>query len=328
MKQILINKSIAYGAKSGGGTITKDEINLLDTGAIAIFTEQGVLITAANASTVLIDVKKIYFAVGNQAATSKSLISVPVPRVGIKYKKQAYVAPVLLTKFVGSDGTIGSFNLPTLVVRDEALMKIIDTTPGLRTIGAVDSQEIFRYNTDVRSGDTATTIANRIIANINADPNRIVNAVAVGATTGINLTAINVGTTFSIALDGIYINATIEQPEGTVGSSVAMKFGEGTYDQMLALEDLYSVERGNTNRLALPQLYYTPNSLAVAGTTYDTYTINWNGEREISTGRQDTYHFDLVIAMPAAATQQANFETIMAEVFAGMFSTSDQESGI
>ena len=328
MKHILVNKSIAYAAKVGGGTITKNEINLLDTGAIAVFTEEGVLVTAANAATVLDDVKKFYMAVGNQAAASKSIITVPIPRTGTNYTKTEYLAPVQLVKFVGNDGTIGALNYPTLIARDEATLKIIDTTPGLRTIGSVSRQEIFRYGTSVRTGDTAAAITLRIIANINADPDRIVNAAGVNSNTGISLTAIGAGTTFSVALDGILINATVEQPEGTVGASVAMRFGKGTYDQVASLEDLYSVERGQTNRTHLAGLYYTANSLAVAGATYDIYTFTFNGSREISTGRQETYHFDILVAMPDAATQQANFETIMAEMFGGLVATSPAEIGV
>lgn len=327
MKQILVNRSIAYAAKVGGGTITKNEINLLDTGAIAIFTEAGVLVTAANAATALDDVKKFSIAVGNQNAASKSIISVPIPRVGTDYTKQIYVAPVQLTKFIGNDGTIGALNYPTLIAGQEAFIKIINTTSGLRTVGAVEEQEIFRHSTVVKTGDTAAAITLRLIADINANPDRIVNATGVNSNTGINLTTIVIGTTFSIALDGILINATVEQPEGTVGSSVAMKFGENTSDQILSLEDLYSVERGNMNRISLPQLYYTANNLTVSGTTYDTYTFKYNGVRQIATGEQNTSPFEIIVAMPVSATQQANFETIMLEMFGGVFSTSPIEQG-
>lgn len=329
MKQILVNKSIALNAKVGGGTISGiNEINLLDTGAIAVFTEGNVMITVANAGTVLSDVKNFYIAVGNQNAASKTIISTLIPRIGTTAKKQVYVAPVKLTKFIGNDGTIGALNNPTLVAGQEAFIRIVDTTPGLRTIGAVDKQEVFRYTENVIAGDTINTVITRIIARINADVNRIVNATVVGAQVGINVTAIDYGTTFSIALDGILVGATIEQPEGTVGSSVAINFGKGTSDQISALEDAYSVERGNTNRINLPAQYFNLNSLVVSGSTYDTYTFAHSGNRKTSTGTQNTFNFETIVAMPASATQQANFETLLTEIFVGTTLATPAETGV
>jgi hypothetical protein len=326
MKQILVTKSIAYAAKAGGGTITGiNEINLLDTGAIAIFTENNFMLTAANVAANSPDVKKFYIAVGNQTPASKTYISQLIPRMLLDYIKKAYVAPVKLVKFIGSDGTIGAFNFPTLVAGQSAFIRITDTTPGLRTTGTVYDTEIKRYEYIVQTGDTATIVANKLIAMINADPDSIAVAAAVGATTGIQLTAKNFGTTFSISLDGVMVNSTKEEPESTLpGSSVAIKYGDGTSDQILALEQLYSPERGNDNQVHLTDYYYSlrNNSNVVGGATYDTYTFAWNGRITISLGEQHTYRFETVLAMPAAATQQANFETIMADLV-GNFENSE-----
>lgn len=327
MKQMLVTKSIAYAAKAGGGTISGiNEINLLDTGAIAVFTATNVLVTAANVATTSVDVKHFYIAVGNQTAASKTYISQLIPRILLNYIKRAYVAPVKLVKFIGSDATIGAFNMPTLVAGQSAFIRITDTTPGLRTTGTVYDTEVKRYEYIVQTGDTATIIANKLIAMINADLDSIVVATAVGSTTGINLTAKNFGTTFSISLDGVLISSTKEEPESALpGSSVAIKYGEGTSDQISALELTYSTERGNDNQIHLPQYYYNIITNVVGGATYDSYTFAWNGRRDTSLGEQLTYRFETVVAMPAAATQQANFETIMLELV-GNFENS--ESGI
>jgi hypothetical protein len=325
MKQLQVTKSIAYAAKVGGGTISGiNEINLLDTGAIAVFTADNFMLTAANVAANSPDVKSFYIAVGNQAASGKTYISQLIPRLGLDYRKKAYVAPVKNVKFIGSDGAIGAFNMGTLVAGTEAFVKIIDTTPGLRTVGSVYDNEVKRYSTIVKTGDTETLIANRLITAINADTDSIVVAAAVGATTGINLTAKNFGTTFSIALDGVLINSTKEEVEGTTpgAAAVAMKIGDGTSDQIAALELFYSTERGNTNQAWLPQYYYTVPTNVVSGATYDTYTFAWNGVRVIANERQDTYRFESLVAMPAAATQQANFETIMLEIV-GNFENSE-----
>ena len=327
MKQILVNKSIAYAAKVGGGTISGvNEIDLLDTGAVAVFTANNVLVTAANAAAVSPDVKEFYIAVGNQqnvSGGSKTYISTLIPRMLLDYRKQAYVAPVKEVQYIGSDGTIGAFNMGTLVAGTEAFVRITDTTPGLRTMGSVYENEIKRYATLVITGDTETTVANRLITAINADTDSIVVAAAVGATTGIRLTAKEFGTTFNVSLDGVLIYATKETPTATLpGASVAVNYGKGTSTQMSALELQYSTERGNTNQIHLANYYYNVVSNIVSGATYDTYTYAWNGNRNTALGKQETYRFELVVAMPAAATQQANFETIMAE-FVGNFENSE-----
>ena len=330
MKQILVNKSIAYAAKVNGGTISGiNELNLLDTGAIALFTEDNVMITAANCATVSSDSKAFYIAVGNQATASKTQVSSLIPRMLLDYRKQAYVAPVKLVKYVGYDGTTAgtAFNFPgTLISGTEAFMRITDTTPGLRTMGSVYENEIKRYSTLVITGDTNTTIANRLITAINADPNSIVTAAAVGSTTGISLTAKDYGTTFNVSMDGIMIYTSNVSPEGSVpGVSVAVDYGKGTSDQIAALELTYSTERGNTNQLILPQYYYNVTSNVVSGATYDTYTFAWNGKRNTALGNQDTYRFEIIVAMPHSATQQANFETMMVE-FVGHFENSETGS--
>lgn len=325
MKQVQVTKSIAYAAKAGGGTIAGiNEINLLDTGAIAVFTADNVLLTAANVAATSPDVKFFYIAVGNQAASGKTYISQPIPRMNLDYRKKAYVAPVKNVKFIGSDGTTGAFNMGTLVAGTEAFIRITDTTPGLRTVGSVYDNEVKRYSTVVKTGDTETAIANRLITAINNDSDSIVVATAVGSTTGINLTAKNFGTTFSISLDGILINATKYEVEGSNPNTtaVAMKIGDGTYDQIAALELTYSTERGNTNQVSLPQYYYNVPSNAVSGGTYDTYTFAWNGQRVTAQEPQGTYRFESIVAMPNAATQQANFETIMLEIV-GNFENSE-----
>lgn len=327
MKQILVNKSIAYGAKTGGGTISGiNEIDLLDTGAVAVFTEMNVLVTAANAPVVSPDVKNFYIAVGNQGTDSKTYISSLIPRMLLNYSKKDYVAPVKQVSFVGFDGAIGAFNFGTLVAGTEAFMRITDTTPGLRTLGSVYENEIKRYSTVVAVGDTDTLIANRLIAAINADPDSIVVAAAVGATTGIELTAKEFGTTFNISLDGIMIYTTREEPTSTLpGASIAINYGEGTVEQVTALELQYSTERGNDNQIHLPQFYYKVTTNIVAGETYDIYTYSWNGKRSTSLGNQDTYRYEVLVAMPDGALQQANFETIMLE-FVGNFENSETGS--
>lgn len=330
MKQIFVSKNIAYAAKVGGGTISGiNEINLLDTGSIAVFTEKNELLTAANAAATLLDKKSIYIAVGNVANSTqtKTYVSVPIPRLNITYIKTAYVAPVAAIKYIGFDGTTAGtqLNYPTLVVGDEAMIKITDTTLAFRTFAT----DVKRYSTVVRTGDTAALITARLVTAINADLDSIVTAAGVSSNTGISLTAKDAAASFDIALDGILINATIEEAGGvTPGVAVATTFGEGTSDQITALEDNYATERGNTNRIWQSQFWYTNTSLVVSGTTYNVYTITWNGKRTISLGEQNTYLQRVRVAIPSSGTVPTTaFEAVMAETFGGVYSTSKIEPG-
>lgn len=334
MKQAVVTRNVAYALNNAGSpaAITSiNAINTLDTGSLAIFTEGGVLVTAANMGTVLDDVRKCYFAVGNQqsAATAKSMITVPFPRIGsVTYNKQTYTAPVKLRKFIGSDGTVGSLNMPTYYNGSVATLKITDTTPGLRTVTTEYLPEQFRYQYTGIPGDTNNTMITKLIAAINLDPDRIVDLTVVGSQVGIQIDARNFGTTFAISLDDALVGATVEQPEGSVvGASVAINYGIGTYDAVQSLEDNYSVERGNTNRTYFPIQYYSNPALSLSGSTYNLYTIEWDDYRSMPNGFQPTNRFEIVVAIPTGTALATSFETIMAEVFAGTISTSPVETG-
>jgi len=61
MKEIVIAKAVTYSAKVGGGTISGyNEVNLLLPGAVAIFTEDEVLITTATLPAAIANVKQFY----------------------------------------------------------------------------------------------------------------------------------------------------------------------------------------------------------------------------------------------------------------------------
>jgi hypothetical protein len=330
MKQMIISKQIAYAAKVGGGTISGiNELHLLDTGAIACFAEDNTILTAAGAATELTDKKRFYIAVGNQLDASKSILCKLIPRFGTDYKKTAYTAPVKQKKFVGNDGTTGgtALNIPTTpTVGDEGQVMISDTTDGMRSVG----NDTKRYSTNWIAGDTAATFTARLITIINADIDAIVVAVGVATNTGISLEVKDANSTFEVSVNGLLQSATIEEKGGTIeGVSVAPTFGEGTYDQVVAMEDEANLNRGDSKSIEHTDKFFKTTSLAVSGVTYNIYTFYWLGKRATATGEQNTYTHEVKVAIPSSGTAPTTaFETIMAEVFGGMFSTSDQESGI
>lgn len=340
MKQILIGTQLAYAAKAGGGTISGiKEINLLDIGAIAFFADDNTMLTTANAVTTLADKKSWYAAVGGDPKGAGSMISSHIPRLYSRVDKKAYVAPVNQVSFIGSDGTQGSVNFPgTLVAGTEAIIRLTKTTLGLRTIGSVYENEIKRYSEVVKTGDTVTTILNRLIVDINADVTNgnggFVNATAVGSTTGINLTTIDSHDTFAISLDGIAINANVgengmmDRVVGSASASVAITYGEGIPSEIGALELAFSTEKGNTNQIWLPQYYYTQASLVNPNLNYDKTTISFSGERRTALGNQNTYQFEIILAVPNSGTNPgATIKTLLDDIYQGVYGISPVESG-
>lgn len=317
MRSIVIAKdSLAYAAKIGGGVISGiNEVNLLADGAVAVFTDKSEMVTAANVATILIDKKGIYFAVGSGAAATGAYITPHVIRWGAGYVKRAYQAPLKQVQFIGFNGTTGSLNLPTLIAGAEAFVKIVNRTENGRIMGTMYVNEIKSYNYVVKTGDTDTIVVNAIVTAINNDPDSQVVAAVVSTTPtlGISLTNKLFGTVMELALDGIFVNAT-KTDDGTNGS-VVVRYGEGTYDQVLALEDSYSPGRGNTNKLMQAALWYSAPKMAVSGKTYDQYAITWTGMNNRETGSQTTVNNTLNVALPVGVAAQATFETIMAQVF-------------
>lgn len=316
MNKIIVAKSTTYGAKIGGGVVAGiNETNQLADGAIGIFSEAGVLLTAANVVASMADKKKIYIAVGSGDATLGADTTEWIPRLKTNYSKTNYLAPAKVRQFIGSNGTSGDLNEPTLVEGDEAFIRITDLTPGL----LVSGQDTYRYSKVVQAGDTINTIITAIIAAINADENRIVNATVVGAQTGIQLDAINFGVNFAISLDGILINSTTDSAESPVSgtsAAIAIVYGEGTYAQVLSLEQLFSPQSGNTNKVIQSSLWYSRPFKAVSGATYDLYNMAWMGKKSTTvSGELSTVAMEVIVALPDGATSQAAVEAVFAEVF-------------
>lgn len=317
MNKILVAKSTTYGAKIGGGVIADiNETNQLLDGAIAIFSETGVLLTAANVVASMADKKRIYIAVGSGSATQGADIAEMIPRLKTNFIKKDYVAPAKVRQFIGSNGTSGDFNEPaTLVAGTEAFVRITDLSSGLLTTG----QDTKRYSEVVLEGDTITTVMTRLIAQINADVDAIVTATAVGAITGVQLDAKNFSVNFAISLDGILISATTDSAESPVtgtSAAVALNEGSGTYTQVLATEKLFSPQMGNTNKIMQPDLWYSRGFKAVSGATYDLYNIAWMGKKPHTVnGDMNTIAMEVIVALPDGATSQAAVEAVFAEVF-------------
>lgn len=318
MKRILITKDLAWGAKIGGGTIAGvNEINLLDAGAIAMFTEDNRYLDAATAAATFAaapNTKAVYIAVGTGAATTGAKLSGLIDRMSIDVRKQTYVAPVLEVQFIGEDsGGTGALNLPSpLVVGDEALIRFTNTSTG-----TMPPESVERFSYQVKTGDTAVEILAGLIAKINATKNgsALFTAALVGASVGISLTAKDFGITTQISLDGVLADSTIEK-DG-VGASVAIVYSVGEATDIASIEFECNPVEGDTNRVYQPAKWFTKPSDVDASTNYDSYVLTWVQSHTRAIGSTVASVPSVIVAIPtgAATIPQADLETVFAQAF-------------
>lgn len=310
MRQILILKDLAYAAKVGGGAIIDaNEIGVLAPGALAIFNDKNQLVTPANIATTLPDAKSVRYVLGGVDTAEGGIFSLPVERAVARYDAKNYSAPVKEVQFIGNDGLVGALNLPATL--------IAGTTANIRIIKSDSGQEIatdkFRYEYYVKAGDTNVEIVAGLVAKINADSSSPVTAAVVGASVGIELTAKEFGQVFEVGTDEVLEDATVVK--GGTSNSVAIEFGCGTATQIAAMEEEFVAELGDTNKVWLRDKYFSKAPKVDPALTYDTYTINWTVKRRGTIVSLDATDQVLVVAMPDAATLQADFETLSAAIF-------------
>lgn len=282
MNRIFVLKDVAYATKTGGGTIASYvDVNDLAQGALAFFTEGGVLITAANAATVLVDVDTIQIASGRLNDTS--LISL-VPRrdVGINVANfRAFVKKVI---------TVG--NLP-----------VVDNEEG--SIQVSDISYTSRYNTRLANGSDYKTTAKTVEASIDkivAQLNKAgtwVTATRSGTSPDfkVAITPIEEDVDISVSLSGAFALAPIVE-------TVAPVYGIGRAVDVAQLEKDFSPEMGNGNYQELTDLWNTTPTEAVVGAEYDMLTILWEGQHSSPTRSKNVMKNRAILSCINGATNQ------------------------
>jgi hypothetical protein len=241
--QAIVALDKAYAAKIGGGTIAGlQELHLLDDGAIAFFTQHGVLIPLLAVAADISSITHVWVAQGMPDNTNNLRRTVLMERAAYWVNTQAGVAADAQVSAVGLSGT-GSLNLPgTLLNGTYATITIVNKTEGDIRPGSLK-----RYEVPVVSTDTATTIINKLVAAINADTERIVTAANTGPNTGISLTALDVNTVFRVGVDGVLANATVHE-FGITGTTDGPEQGRGTPDQVRRLVAETAISDGDSLR--------------------------------------------------------------------------------
>jgi len=318
MNELLICKSLLYAKKVGVSAAISgiNELDQLDNGAIAVFTDRNELVTAANAATIFENRQQFYIAVGQQGNTFTtsltnigSKVSEYIDRNSVHYQKKDYSAPAKqkVTIGVGADASGNNGMGGTVVAGTYANMRIFETT-----IGTIPNTKIERYEYRVKVGDTVSDVLEGLITKINANTTLGVATAqgATGSVVGIYFTVNDYNQTVEITCDDIMLDATIDYTT-TARGSVVINYGVGTAAQVAEMEEERSVEEGNTNKTHIPQKYWKYTPVTDPAGTYDIYSFTWSRRKSGPIKSVESTIQNLIVAMPDGATQQSTFEAIM-----------------
>jgi hypothetical protein len=282
MKQLMV---ISHDTYASGITIASeyiDHINDLAVGAIA-FVDRDPESATYN--------KVVDLAAASEAATPALFQVATMTANGIKWSQiitkanctvsyQAYVAPQAKIMNIAKTYT-------SLEAGQVAGFIVTDTTKG--------AHELTRnrtYEVTVTNSDTSATIIAALIAKVNADSSRCVNATA---GTNIVLTRITAGKDFQVSPTGITRGATI-----TI--STAHITGTGTAAQILNYEKESQVEQGKHNQPVDGALQFTAASEVSSSGTYNTYMFRFNTPSHRPIMESVNPNQELLIAVLASLT--------------------------
>jgi hypothetical protein len=295
LKKVIVVKDLLYAKEAGVGTAIADhnEIDLLDEGAFAIFTDANALVTPTTVAADLLTVKQFKIvAKGNKDLTQTILID----RDAFHRAKCVYVAPVKHVLCVGASTALGTgaSNLPASpVVRTIASLQII-----VENVYGVDTTLVGRtefYDYQVKTGDTPQIILQALVDKINANVNSVATAALDATNDGIIITAKDFGVKLLVTTDDILIDADRQV-------DVNINYGKGTAAQVLEEEQESFINDGNTNRIHKPQFYFnTPSEVDGAG-TYTSYSLTWKAEARNSINSQNVAVNTVTLYVPSGAS--------------------------
>ena len=310
MNRVIVLKDVAYAAKVGGGVIaTAKEVNSLAPGAIAFLTDKGTVITAANAATVLPDVKDIMI-IGGRTSDNQVLNQVPRKIAGItRGNYRAFVKPVYT---IG--GTTAATAL-TFVDNTEASIRVTDITFTSRFAPRAIAGSVFKKPTM-----TIEQAIDEMVKRLNTSS--FIVATKVGSTP-------NFGITITPKEEDVAIDAHLSGSlEGGVKTlTTAPVYGIGRGIDVLQMEKDASVEEGNGNYIEYTADWYKRNMEASTTGTYDVITLAWEGShsspsRSHSVMRNTVAIATLSTAVASTTTKQdtANIMALLALIFPTAYS--------
>lgn len=306
------------------------EMASLADGAIGFFEKDGTLIDSL---IPVVTADEVYVALGR--TTWGAVKSGMIDRQSLKYTKNVYVAPSIERKVYGDDGTTGNeIAFPTIVAGQQYGFEVTNLELPVEITNRVKE---YVYTTI--TGDTSNIICAAIAALITADPNAIVTCTVVNGNDGFQFVGA-AGVHYAVApmydmigrgllveaADDNVINNVVEaviDGEYYTGATLTAKYhvapvllvtrggeGTGTSVQILAAEEEYSAQQGNTG-INKNNNYSVP-SRVVLGQTYTQYILTWTTPQTV-VQRDSNYECMLMLAIPSGdAVAIAAVDTILA----------------
>lgn len=302
MNRLFVLKDVAYAAKTGGTVADIGEVGELLPGAMAFFTERGVLLTAANVDVTIPNVKNIIAAVGmaddGSGVDNTQILNIPrraitdVSRVSYR----AYTRPVMT---IGGTTSATAINIAAAAV-GELYVKVQNVSFTSRNLTAQKAASFTK-----RTGTTVEAAIDGLIVNLNTD-NLLFTAAKVG-------TSPNFGITITPLQDDVTLDATVGSLlDGTnVSVTTTGIRGVGVGSDVRIMESDFSIEMGNGNFIDYTPEWYSRELEASMTGTYHLLTLTWTGMHDQPTGQNPVMFNRLIIAPLSTATAGATNQNVL-----------------
>jgi len=301
MRDLIIGKNVAYALSTATGVIAGSwASDLLTDGAIAIVDDTGTIVAHDAANLTGIPYVNLLTKSGTLSKTS-----FPLYAGKTKYSKQAYVAPVAKVMALGSEEASAagnnSLNLPaTLSVGDVIGIGVVNLSLPVENTSRYKEYTVTAVSGDLLTGNGSSNIITKLVAKINADANRIVEAVAhedgSDNNDGIKFTSKTAGQVFGLYhVDGILKDADI-----SIITDVTL--GSGTVADILALHKATKSRDGDNSYRTDNDIMFSGASQIVAGTTYTTYVFTTEVPNTDAISQSNKPPMELVIAVPSGSS--------------------------
>lgn len=286
MNRLFVLQDVPYASKIGGGTIASiKEVNLLAPGALAVFTENGTLIsidTAANAGLNMLDVKVVQMVVGRGEDTQV----IQVPKALLNDIRVAdYVAPVRGKLIFTIPATLENGE-GSLMVQDNSYTSRYSTRRKEVTLIKKSTENVAQYITRLAAG---LNEADWLTATVNGQDIEVV-------TSGSDV--LDIRAILNGVKDGILEDTVIANLDSYV-------YGQGVGADVYQLEKDFSVEEGNGNYTEYAQDFYKRIFEADRTANYDIINILWEGTHSSPTRSHNVMKNRLVLACINGATDQS-----------------------
>lgn len=317
----LVGSNVVYGKGVGTGANTALVPGDLDAGSIGAYAfdpadNKYKLVVAGAAGSGQITAVDIgskdvtfFLGVGNGDVSQSESHQIKGFR---EYKKIAYAAPVAQVIDIGSNGTTGNLDVPTLINQGftDALIRIKEVTPGNTDYGNtyyVDGGRILQSDTD-------DTVADKLVAEINNNPSLSVHFTAAknsqSTNRGVKITANKAGVSYEVSIGGV-----IEL--GPIHYTTASFVGAGTSADIAQKEQLDNIYRGDFYGFDGPayKIYKGTSQVNPAG-QYVTYWLRSVNESADKTGQKATVDHEVKtwLAVPTGASQISDLDSILASL--------------